>query len=152
MMALVGKPLPSQPGLFPTTLTLAPTDGLMLVELLPALKATGYVIEPFGKDSFIVQGTPAGSSEGDAKKAIEELLEHCKHSGSEKINSLQEKMIRTLAWQQAVKSGTPLSENEMRDLTENLFRCLQPNTSPSGKSVFVEFKPEYLEKVFGRKV
>jgi DNA mismatch repair protein MutL len=61
-------------------------------------------------------------------------------------------MIRTLAWQQAVKSGTPLSENEMRDLTENLFRCLQPNTSPSGKSVFVEFKPEYLEKIFGRKV
>ncbi len=152
MMALEGKPLASQPGLFPTTLTLAPTDGLMLQELLPALKATGYVIEPFGKDSFIVQGTPAGSSEGDAKKAIEELLEHCKHSGSEKINSLQEKMIRTLAWQQAVKSGTPLSENEMRDLTENLFRCLQPNTSPSGKSVFVEFKPEYLEKIFGRKV
>ena len=35
---------------------------------------------------------------------IENLLEHCKHSGSEKINSLQEKMIRSLAWQQATKS------------------------------------------------
>jgi DNA mismatch repair protein MutL len=150
MVALDGQPLASQPGLFPTTLTLAPGDAVMLQELLVPLKATGYIVEPFGKDSFIVQGTPAGSREGDAKKAIEQLLEHCKHSGSEKINSLQEKMIRSLAWQQAVKSGTTLTENEMRDLTENLFRCLEPNISPNGKSVFVEFKPEYLAKVFGR--
>jgi len=151
MLALSGKPLPSQPGLFPTTLTLATGDAVMLQELLPALKAVGYTMEPFGKDSFIIQGTPAGHGDADAKKVIEKLLEHCKHSGNEKINSLHEKMIRSLAWQQAVKPGTSLSETEMRELTENLFRCLQPNVSPNGKPVFVEFKPDYLEKVFGRK-
>jgi DNA mismatch repair protein MutL len=151
MLALSGKPLPSQPGLFPTTLTLSTADAGMLQELLPALKALGYIIEPFGKDSFIVQGTPAAHTDGEAKKVIEILLEHCKHSGSEKINSLQEKMIRSLAWQQAVKPGTVLPESEMRELTESLFRCLQPNISPNGKTVFLEFKPDYLEKVFGRK-
>jgi DNA mismatch repair protein MutL len=151
MLALSGKPLPSQPGLFPTTLTLATGDALILQELLPALKAVGYLIEPFGKDSFIIQGTPAGHGDGEAKKVIEKLLEHCKHSGNEKINSLHEKMIRSLAWQQAVKPGSPLSETEMRELTESLFRCLQPNSSPNGKPVFVEFKQDYLEKVFGRK-
>ena len=35
----------------------------------------------------------------------------------------------------------------MRSLTESLFRCLQPNTAPNGKPVFVEFKKDYLEKV-----
>jgi DNA mismatch repair protein MutL len=151
MLALSGKPLPSQPGLFPTTISLSTPDAVMLQELLLPLKALGYLIEPFGKDSFIVQGTPAGQGDGDAKKVIEKLLEHCKHSGSEKINSLHEKMIRSLAWQQAIKPGMVLSETEMRSLTEDLFRCLQPNTSPNGKPVFVEFKPDYLEKVFGRK-
>ena len=151
MLALSGKPLATQPGLFPVTLTLATSDAVLLQELLPGLHALGYAIEPFGKDSFIVQGVPAGHADANEKKVIENLLEHCKHSGNEKIDTLQEKMIRSLAWQQAIKAGTVLSETEMRSLTESLFRCLQPNTSPNGKPVFVEFKKEYLEKVFGRK-
>jgi DNA mismatch repair protein MutL len=151
ILALSGKPLATQPGLFPTTLTLSTSDAVMLLELLPGLHALGYAIEPFGKDSFIIQGVPAGHADGNEKKVIENLLEHCKHSGNEKLDSLQEKMIRSLAWQQAIKSGTVLSETEMRSLTESLFRCLQPNTSPNGKPVFVEFKKEYLEKVFGRR-
>ncbi|HSZ33701.1 MAG TPA: DNA mismatch repair endonuclease MutL, partial [Puia sp.] len=151
MLALSGKPLSSQPELFPVTLTLSTSDAVLLQELLPALHALGYIIEPFGKDSFIIQGAPAGHGDGNGKKVIENLLEHCKHSGSEKMDSVQEKMIRSLAWQQAVKTGTVLNETEMRSLTEDLFRCLQPNTSPNGKPVFVDFKKEYLEKVFGRK-
>ncbi len=151
MLALSGKPLATQPGLFPVTLTLATSDAVLLQELLPGLHALGYAIEPFGKDSFIMQGVPAGHADSNEKKVIENLLEHCKHSGNEKIDTLQEKMMRSLAWQQAIKAGTVLSETEMRSLTESLFRCLQPNTSPNGKPVFVEFKKEYLEKVFGRK-
>jgi len=151
MLALNGKPLATQQGLFPVTLSLSTSDAVMLQELLTGLQALGYAIEPFGKDSFIIQGVPAGHEEGNAKKVIENLLEHCKHSGSEKIDSLQEKMIRSLAWQQAVKPGTVLSETEMRGLTESLFRCLQPNAAPNGKPVFVEFKRDYLEKIFGRK-
>jgi DNA mismatch repair protein MutL len=151
MLALSGKPLSTQPGLFPVTLTLATSDAVLLQELLPGLHSLGYAIEPFGRDSFIIQGVPAGHADGNEKKVIENLLEHCKHSGNEKIDTLQEKMIRSLAWQQAIKAGTVLSETEMRSLAESLFRCLQPNTSPNGKPVFVEFKKEYLEKVFGRK-
>ncbi len=151
MLALSGKPLATQPGLFPQTLTLSTSDAVLLQELLPGLQALGYSIEPFGKDSFIIQGVPAGHADGNEKKVIENLLEHCKHSGNEKTDSLQEKMIRSLAWQHAIKTGTVLSETEMRSLTENLFRCLQPNTSPNGKPVFIEFKQEYLEKVFRRK-
>jgi DNA mismatch repair protein MutL len=152
MLALSGKPLASQPELFPVTLTLSTSDAVLLQELLPGLHALGYIIEPFGKDSFIIQGAPAGHVDGNEKKVIENLLEHCKHSGNEKIDSIQEKMIRSLAWQQATKAGTVLSETEMRSLTEDLFRCLQPNTSPNGKPVFVDFKKEYLEKVFGRSI
>jgi len=152
MLALSGKPLSTQPGLFPVTLTLSTADAVLLQELIPALLQLGYAIEPFGKDSFIVQGVPAGFEEGNAKKVIEQLLEHCKHSGNEKSDSLQDKMIRSLAWQQAVKPGTVLSVTEMRSLTENLFRCLQPNIAPNGKPVFIDFKKDYMEKLFGRKM
>jgi DNA mismatch repair protein MutL len=148
--ALGGTPLPTQPGLFPATITLATADAVLLQELLPDLHALGYAIEPFGKDSFIIQGTPAGIEAGGEKKLIEKMLEHCKHSGSEKPFPLREKMIRSLAWQQSVKPGTPLTETEMRSLAESLFRCDQPNMTPNGKPVFAEYKKEYLEKIFGR--
>jgi DNA mismatch repair protein MutL len=151
MLAVSGKPLPAQQGLFPITLNLSTQDAVLLQELLPALVNLGYLLEPFGKDSFIIQGVPSGNAPGNEKKIIENLLEHCKHSGSEKIDTIQDKMIRSLAWQQAAKSGTVLSDKEMRALVDALFRCLQPNMSPNGKPVFVEYKKEYLEKLFGRK-
>jgi DNA mismatch repair protein MutL len=150
MHALTEKPLATQPGLFPTTISLSTPDAVLLHELLPDLHALGYAIEPFGKDSFIIQGTPAGLETGNEKKLIEKMLEHCKHSGGEKIFPLREKMIRSLAWQQSVKPGTALTATEMRSLAESLFRCEQPNMTPNGKPVFVEYKKEYLEKVFGR--
>ncbi len=150
--AVSGKPLPTQQGLFPGTITLATADAVMLLELLPDIKALGYAIEPFGKDTFIIHGTPAGMETGNEKKILENMLEHCKHSGSEKVFPLREKMIRSLAWQQSVKPGTALSETEMRSLMESLFLCDQPNMTPNGKPVFVEFKKEYLEKVFGKVV
>ena len=150
LYAISGKPLATQPGLFPATVTLATADAVLLQELLPDMQALGYAIEPFGKDTFIIHGTPAGLEAGNEKKIIENVLEHCKHSGSEKVFPLREKMIRSLAWQQSVKPGTALSETEMRALMESLFLCAQPNMTPNGKPVFVEFKKDYLEKIFGR--
>ena len=150
MDAVCGKPLSTQQGLFPATITLATADAVLLLELLPDLRALGYIIEPFGKDSFIIQGSPAGMESGQEKKLIEKMLEHCKHSGSEKIFPLREKMIRSLAWQQSVRPGTALSETEMRSLVESLFRCAEPNMTPNGKPVFMEYGKEYLEKAFGR--
>ncbi len=131
MLALSGKPLPASPVYFRVTLTLSTADALMLQELLPGLQALGYIIETFGKDSFIVQGTPPGQGEGNAKKVIENLLEHCKHAGGEKITSLHEKMIRSLAWQQATKAGTPLSETEMRSLPKAFFAVCSPIPHPT---------------------
>jgi len=59
-------------------------------------------------------------------------------------------LLRTLAWQGAVKTGTLLSEKEMEGLVNELFYCQQPNASPSGRPIYVEFKKEQLEKMFMR--
>jgi DNA mismatch repair protein MutL len=59
-------------------------------------------------------------------------------------------LLRTVAWQQAVKAGVSLSEKEMQNLVNDLFQCQQPNASPSGKPTYLEFKKDQLEKMFGR--
>ncbi|HXO76336.1 MAG TPA: DNA mismatch repair endonuclease MutL, partial [Puia sp.] len=148
--AATGKQIPSQKSLFPATLSLSAQDAILLNELLPDLNQLGYAIEPFGKDSFIIQGSPADTSHGDDKASLESLLEQFKHFTSEIRFSKREKLIRTMARQQAVKPDTPLSEKEMRVLVNDLFACTQHNITPGGDPTFMEFKPDYLEKMFGR--
>ncbi len=146
--AWLGQSIPTQQSLFPATLTLSSADAVILQELLPDLQQLGYQVEVFGKDSFIVQGTPADVLQGNEKTAIEGILEQYKHSSSEIRLSGREKLIRAMARQHAVKPGQKLSREEMQNMVEVLFHCSQPNTSPNGNPVYLEFKKEYLEKLF----
>ena len=114
------------------------------------LQQLGYMIEPFGKNAFVIQGTPADVSQGNEKNSIDSLLEQYKHFSSELKFSKREKLVRSLAWQQAVKSGTSLTEKEMRGLVHDLFSCAQFNISPDGNPTYLEFKKEQLEKMFVR--
>ena len=73
--ALEGKPVATQQTLFPVTIELTPPDAVVLMELLPDLQQFGYAIEPFGKNAFVVQGTPADVLAGNEKYVLEKLLE-----------------------------------------------------------------------------
>jgi len=148
--ATVGKSIPAQRSLFPVTLQLSASDAVLLQELAGDLNQLGYLIEPFGANAFVIQGTPADVSAGNEKLAIENLLEQFKHFSSDLKFSRREKLIRSLAWQQAIKPGTSLSLDEMRGLTTDLFKCAQPNVTASGNPTYIEFKKDYLEQLFKR--
>lgn len=148
--AAASQQIPSQKTLFPTALTLSAADAVLLAELLPDLHQLGYAIEPFGKDSFVIQGTPADTGQGNEKGALEQLLEQYKNFVSEIRFSKREKLIRTLSRQNAVRPGTALSEKEMRALVDDLFACALHNVTPGGDPTYIEFKKDYVERLFGR--
>ena len=148
--AVQGKPVATQQSLFPSTLELSPTDAAMLQELLPDMEQMGYSIEPFGGNVFVVRGTPADVEAGNEKPAIERILEQYKLFHSELKLPRREMLMRSIAWQQSVKAGTSLTEKEMQALVSDLFSCQQPNSTPSGRSTYLEIKKEYLDKQFLR--
>lgn len=148
--AAKGKAVATQRSMFPVTIELAPADAVLLEELRNDLEQLGYMIEPFGKNTFVVQGTPADVSQGNEKHVIDFLLEQYKHFSGDLNFSKREKLIRSLAWQQSIKAGRQLSEKEMDILINDLFRCKQPNISPDGKPTYLEFKNEQVAKMFGR--
>jgi DNA mismatch repair protein MutL len=145
-----GKNIAAQRSLFPVTLQLSASDAVLLQELITDLEQLGYLIEPFGSNAFVIQGTPADVSAGNEKLAIESLLEQFKHFSSDLKFSRREKLVRSLAWQQAIKPGTSLTLEEMRVLTTDLFKCAQPNVTASGNPTYIEFKKDYLEQLFKR--
>ena len=145
-----GKQMPAQQNLFPATIQLTAGDAQLMSELLPDLLVLGYIIEPFGTNTFVLQATPADVLQGNEKMAIELLLEQYKHFSSDIKFSKREKLVRCMAKQQATKAGNPLSQSEMRLLADHLFECETPNISPSGNATYMEFKEDYLEKMFGK--
>jgi DNA mismatch repair protein MutL len=148
--ALKGKPIAIQRSLFPAAIELAAADAVLLTELLPDLNILGYQVEPFGNNSFVIQGSPADVPDGNEKESLEKILEQYKHFNIDMSFSKREKLLRSMAWQQSIKAGAALSEKEMETLVEDLFNCNINNTTPNGKPVFLEFKKDELDKMFGR--
>jgi DNA mismatch repair protein MutL len=148
--AVHGKPIATQRSLFPATLELTVTDAVLLNELLPDLNQLGYLLEPFGNNTFVIQGSPADVIDGNEKIAVEKMLEQYKHFSNDLKYTKREKLLRSLALQQAVKAGTSLTEKEMKVLIEELFNCVTPNITPNGKPTYLEFKKDELDKMFGR--
>jgi DNA mismatch repair protein MutL len=62
--------------------------------------------------------------------------------------SKREKLIRSLAQQQAIKSGTTLSAGEMIALVQDLFACSQPGVTAGGSPTYIEFQKEYINGLF----
>lgn len=144
------KPIATQQSMFPATIDLVPADAVILDELLPDLRDLGYMIEPFGKNTFVIQGTPADLTAGNEKHILDLLIEQYKHFNPDLKFSKREKLVRSLAKQQAIKPGTRLTEREMKQLMNDLWACSQPNMSPDGYPTFLEFKQEQLERMFGK--
>ena len=148
--AIAGTPVATQQSLFPATFELVPADAVILTELLPDLHLLGYLLEPFGNNTFVIQGTPADVEQGNEKNIIENIIEQYKHFSGDVKFSKREKLLRSAAWQQAIKPGVSLSQSEMKRLVEDLFACTTPNVAPNGRPTYTEFKKSELDKVFGR--
>lgn len=149
-MAAHGQQMATQQSLFPVTLELAGADAALLSDLLPDLLAIGYQVEPFGNNSFVIQGIPADVLPGNEKNSIELLIEQFKHFSSDIKFSKREKLVRCMARQQAIKAGQSLTQKEMLVLVEELFTCSSPNVTPTGSPTYLEFKEDYLDRMFGR--
>ena len=144
------QPHATQKSLFPVVLELSVPDAILLEDMMEDLAPIGYEIEPFGQNSFIIQGIPADVISGNEKNAIELLLEQFKHFSGDIKFSKREKLIRCMARQTAIKAGQSLTQKEMHGLISALFNCETPNISASGAPTYIDFKEAYLDGLFSK--
>lgn len=143
-----GKPMATQRSLFPISISCTPADAVLVNDLLPDLLQLGYALEPFGTNSFVIQGTPADVEQGNEKQVIEQLLEQYKHFTSTLKFSKREKLVRSMVSQQSIKAGKVLSSKEMHALISSLFACATTNTTIDGAPTYIEFRQEQLTRMF----
>ena len=137
----------SQQSLFPQSVTLNSSDFELLKELLPDIRALGFDIREFGRNTVVVEGIPADLSNTDEHKLLEQLLEGYKNNQSVLKLDKRDSLARSLARNAATKAGTKMSLEEMNILIDQLFACQMPNLALNGKLVIITFTlNELLER------
>jgi len=137
----------SQQSLFPQSITLNSSDFELLKELLPDIRALGFDIREFGKNTVVVEGIPAELNNVSENELLEQLLEGYKNNQSILKLDKRDSLARSLARNAATKAGTKMSLEEMNLLIDQLFACQMPNVALNGKLVITTFTiNELLER------
>jgi len=137
----------SQQQLFPETFELNASDATLLASILPDLRSLGFDIREFGKNSFIINGTPGVLNTSSPIEIIESLLEEFKNSPVNLQEKAREAVAVSLAQASAIPYGQTLKPGEINELIDNLFACETPNFSPKGKKILSIMPLEDFEKL-----
>src|ERR671914_3021031 len=120
--------------LVPEVVQLPPQDAALAADSLEELSVYGFEVEPFGKDSFRIQGVISTLAErGDVAGAFREAVSAMK--GTAPGMSREERILATIACHSAVKLGDKLSHQEMEALIKEWLSSRYPATCPHGRSI-----------------
>lgn len=140
----------SQQSLFPQSVTFGAADFALLMEMEQEVQALGFRFEVFGKNTVLVNGSPANIATGREKQLFEGLIEQFKINQAELSVPLNESLARALAKRAAIKAGQKLMPEEMRSLADSLMVCKTPNYTPEGTPTFYIFESGKMENYFKR--
>ncbi len=150
MEVLKSDSVASQQMLFPQTIELNPADAAILQNILPELLSLGFDIRDFGKNTFIISGTPGVLDVSSPELIVEKLLEEYKNSPVDARFKAKEQIAISLSKASALDYGTDLKQEEIDHLIDNLFACATPNFSPEGKKVITIIPVTDIEKSFNK--
>lgn len=148
LQQLKHKTVQSQQSLFPQPISFSAADFALVLEMQQEIEALGFRFEVFGKNTLLVNGTPANLASGREKELFEGLIEQFKINQSELALPIPENLARSLAKRAAIKAGQHLTREEMQGLIDSLFACRTSNYSPDGKPTFFIFELSKIESYF----
>lgn len=140
----------SQQILFPRTIELSANDYQIVQEILEDLKRIGFEIEPFGKNSIIVHGTPVELAQHDEAEMIEMVLQNYKDSMHTDNLDKHQKLAKSLAYHTAVKPNTILDDKSMQNIVDSLFACTHPTINPVGLKTYITYTSTDIQQLFDK--
>ena len=142
------KPV-SQPMLVPLSIELDPLPAAVLKERLPLLASAGFDFEEYGRNFWRIQALPAWLEPEAALGFVRDLLaEMARREGDFGRHSLAYDALAKIAVIKARRKGDSLSDAELMELVQALFRTVQPGTCPRGRRTYVEWTDADLTRRF----
>ncbi len=139
-----------QPLLQPAPVELTARQLSLLESYGEQLTAMGLDIEPFGDGGYIVRAVPPSMTGKDAASAVPELLDLLGREDAPKEEPAH-RVAASLACHGSVRAGQTMSDEEQRELLQNLEQCEHPRTCPHGRPTMVHMSSSELAKQFRRR-
>ncbi len=144
-----GAAIPTQQLLFPVHLELSPAQVQAFQSCRAQLERIGFVVQPFGGQSILVQGIPSSLRNWGEGRLLLDLLDDLAAGGEGGEENRD--LLASFACHGAVRAGEPLTVPEMQNLVDRLFATDTPLSCPHGRPTLIQFTLEDLEKRFGRR-
>lgn len=139
----------SQQLLFPETLELGHADVELVKEIQPMLQILGFDLKIFSKNTIVIEGIPSDVRPGYEHNILQKVLDEYRSNLDRQID-VRDNLAKSFACKTAIKSGDPLTDEEMRDLIDQLFATDMPYVCPHGRPVVIKLTVDELDKKFGR--
>ena len=138
----------TQQVLFPEQLELSANDFLMVKDLLAEFKLLGFDLTVFGKNSYVVNGTPADMQDFNVLQTLEGIIETYKLNTIDAKLDKHDNLCRAIAKNMSIRYGKTLEQEEMKLLLNNLFNCENPLYTAAGKIIMMDMAYQEIEKYF----
>lgn len=145
------KEMPGQYLLVPVTLELDHRESAILTEKIMWLEETGFIIEHFGGNTFLLRGVPPRFPAGHEKELFLDILDYFKERGQSASRvEFFDRLASSMACRNAVKAGEKLSQPSMDTLLQQLAQTENPYTCPHGRPTVIHLSYRDLEARFRR--
>ena len=139
--------------LIPQAIELTAGELMLLEQKLPILERFGFLLEPFGPNSYAITSVPALLPEGDYRQIVRQMVaELAELENSEKLRQHLEERLATIACHSVIRANRRLEMTEMRALLQDLDQIEFATQCPHGRPVVIEFSRDQLDRMFKRVV
>lgn len=143
-----------QEDLFPKTISLDQASYDLIINSIDLMKTLGFEVRAFGNNCIVVSGTPAvfNSDNIDIEESIEEIanLISDKNNNEPIENSIKESFFEKVALKIVSHTNFKLSNEPtltyINELYNNLIKCKEPATAPSGGYCFTTISTQQIKK------
>ncbi|MGD1003916.1 MAG: DNA mismatch repair endonuclease MutL [Methanoregulaceae archaeon] len=140
----------SQELITPKTLHRTGKDAAILHDLLPSLANEGFLIEEFGKNTFLVRAIPVVLGRLEQTEVINDIIDDLIQEEPLRSVSYREKITRIIACRSAIKAGTACTGEQCQRLIQQLRKTKNPYTCPHGRPTMIRFSRQQLDFMFKR--
>ena len=140
----------SQELLVPVILRESPREAALLRDMARLLEERGFLVEEFGRDTFLVRGIPSVLGRLDDASSIQDLLGDIFSGEVDTPEETAEQITRSIACKGAIKAGTACTPEQCQRLVAQLRLTGNPYTCPHGRPTMVSFSRSALDALFKR--
>ena len=136
--------------LTPIPVRLSPEAAGELLANREMLDELGFEIDEFGENTVILRQIPMDLSPDHAAQTVEEMAADLLNGRREKISTVRDEVLHTVACKAAIKAGWKNDEAELLAVVKEVMSRDDLKHCPHGRPICITLSKKQLEKQFKR--